>query len=119
MGLALALGACRAPRFKKLSGGLSHTVLFWFRKDAPRTKIDELERLYREEVPGQRGVALVLVGRARASDRKVVDSSYDLFTTIVFLDEAAERRWQSSPLHVGLRKRFSPFFDHIVVYDAR
>lgn len=100
------------------AGQLAHTVFFWFKPDAPPGTAHRLLTFYRTEVPRLPGVLAVLPGTARASERDVVDDSFDLGVTTVFADSDAEHVWHDHPVHKRMIAEFEPFLAKVVVYDT-
>jgi len=100
-------------------GRVAHTVYFWLKADAPPGTADAMVDYYRRVVPTAAGIESVVVGVPRPSDRDVVDDSFSVGATTVFVSSAAEVAWQTDPIHDELRRRFLDFVDRIVVYDTR
>lgn len=95
-----------------------HSVAFWFKPDAPPTIADDLIATYHAVIGEVPGVVSLCVGKPVPRTRDVVDDSYDVFSTTVFVDREAERGWQSHPVHLALIERFGPWFERVVVYDT-
>ena len=96
---------------------LMHTVVFWLKPDIPGTIPAEMAEFYNERITGVVGVESVFVGRPAGSEREVVDSSYQLLSSVLFKDAAAQAAWQVDPVHDAFRDRFGPHFERVVVYD--
>lgn len=96
---------------------LMHTVVFWLKPDIPASTATEMAEFYYQQIAGVDGVDQVFAGRPAGSEREVVDSSYQLMTSLVFRDQAAQDAWQIDPVHDTFRDTFGPSFERVVVYD--
>jgi hypothetical protein len=94
----------------------SHVVLFWTKSETP----DAVERLiagaekYLRPIPG---VLSFHVGRMAASDRPVVDQSYQVGLNVLFSDKQAQDDYQAHPLHLDFIREISPVWEKVKVYD--
>ena len=121
LGAVALLAACVTPAaraFEPGGGRVMHTVVFWLSADAPAGTADELRALYRERVPQVPGVVSVFVAPPRPSERSVVDDSFTLAASTLFVDSAAEQAWQSHPIHAELKSRFDRYIENVAIYDA-
>ncbi len=95
----------------------SHVVVFWTDPKQPGAA-DALvagAEKYLRPIPG---VLSFHIGRMAASDRPVVDQSYQVALNLIFADRVAEQAYQVHPLHVEfVEKAFRPNCLKCVVYD--
>lgn len=124
-GCALLLGSCAA------SGAapdpvlghddqpdLVHAVAFWWSADAPAGLSERMVALYRERVATEvPGVVDVWIGPPDPSERSVVDSSFDLMSTVRFESPEAEDGWQVHPVHDALKAEFGPYIERVQIND--
>ena len=124
-GCALLLGSCAA------SGAapdpvlghddrpdLVHAVAFWWSADAPADLSERMVALYRERVATEvPGVVDVWIGPPDPSERSVVDSSFDLMSTVRFESPEAEDGWQVHPVHDALKVEFGPYIERVQIND--
>lgn len=96
---------------------LMHTVVFWLKPDAPAGTPATMADFYYQRIAGVDGVEQVFAGSPAGTDREVVDNSYQLLTSVVFRDKAAQDAWQTDPVHDTFRETFGPAFERVVVYD--
>ena len=99
------------------SKGVIHTVFLWLKNpgdDRQRTQlIRATERL--RTIPG---IVELRLGEAVASDRDIVDDSFDVGIYFYFSDLAAMQRYLVHPTHKAVVERdIRPVVDRIVVHD--
>jgi len=97
---------------------LMHTVVFWFRVDAPPGTAAEMAIFYQQKIAQVTGVEQVFVGPPAGTDRDVVDNTCQWMSSVVFESEAVATAWQTDPVHDEFRERFGPAFERVVVYDT-
>jgi len=100
-------------------GALQHVVLVWL-KDAgnaeQRARIIEVSKSFRN-IPG---VLDVQVGKAIASERDIVDDSFDVGILVVVPDERRLREYLDHPIHQKAKNDvLVPLVEKILVYDFR
>lgn len=99
------------------TGYLHHVVIFWLKKpgDAEdRAALIEVSKTLKT-IPG---VVSVSVGLPVASERSVVDDSFDVAATIVFENEAAEKNYQTHPVHIKAKDEvLKSLVERFIVYD--
>ena len=100
-----------------LRGQVKHVVVLWLKKlgdkDGRRALVDGKEAL--RTIPG---VVDVAVGECLTSDRKVVDSTYDVALVVTLKDEAALKAYGPHPTHQKLvADVIKPNVEKYVVYD--
>ena len=101
------------------AGALQHVVLIWL-KDAgnaeQQAKIIEVSKSFRD-IPG---VLDVQAGKAVASDRDIVDDSFDVGILVVVPDERRLAEYLAHPIHQRAKNDvLVPLVAKILVYDIR
>ena len=95
----------------------SHIVIFWIKPEvegAEQRLIDGLNH-YLTDIPG---VISMHVGKCAASDRPVVDQSYQVALNITFENKIIHDEYQVHPMHVEfVEKIFKQVCDKVVIYD--
>lgn len=96
---------------------LVHTVYFWLkptldseRRAAFRAGVESLSAITCAET--------VYIGTPAATDRPVVDRSYDIGLTVVLKDMAAHDAYQIDPVHRSFVDEFGGDWERVVIYDA-
>jgi len=92
-------------------------VVCWLREpgdaEARQQLIEASRRL--QEVPG---VIRVVAGEAVASEREVVDDSFDVAVVMTFADAEAMQAYLADPRHrAAVRETLAPLVGRMVVYD--
>lgn len=96
---------------------LVHSVFFWLKPDLD----EEQRRAFRAGVDALAEIgaaSAVYVGTPAATDRPVIDKSYDLALTVVLKDMAAHDAYQDDPIHTAFVEQFGGYWDRVVIYDA-
>ncbi|AQQ72288.1 Stress responsive A/B Barrel Domain protein [Limihaloglobus sulfuriphilus] len=96
---------------------LVHTVLFWLKDDVT----DDDREFFAAELEKLKGIECahaVYVGTPAATERPVIDSSYDFCLTVILPDTAAHDTYQYDPLHVAFVEKCKAMFGKILIYDA-
>jgi hypothetical protein len=115
----LALRAANEQLMKAgvAKGHVRHVVLLWLKKPgdaAIRKTIIETTASLRD-VPG---VVDVVAGTMLPSERKVVDSTYDVGVIITFKNEQALRDYDQHPKHLkAVNEVLKPNVEKLLVYD--
>ena len=112
----LAFSGC-AGLGTRHDGALQHVVLVWL-KDAgnaeQRAKIIEISKSFRD-IPG---VLDVQAGKAVASERDIVDDSFDVGILVVVPDERRLAEYLAHPIHQRAKNDvLLPLVEKILVYD--
>ena len=99
------------------TGRIEHVVLCWLKnpgsEEDRRRLIESGARL--AEIPG---VLSVTSGAAVASDRPVVDDSFDVGFVILLEDAAALTGYLAHPIHLAaVRDVLAPLVERTVIYD--
>lgn len=112
----LALLGC-ASTCERPAGTVQHVVVVWLKEPgdaAARAKLIETAQGL-ESIPG---IVSLRVGEPLASDREVVDDSFDVALVIDFTDAAALAAYDTHPDHVrAVEEVLAPLSERIVVYD--
>ena len=114
----LAFSGC-AGLGSRHDGALQHVVLIWL-KDAgnaeQQAKIIEVSRSFRD-IPG---VLDVQAGKAVASERDIVDDSFDVGILVVVPDERRLAEYLAHPIHQRAKNDvLLPLVEKILVYDIQ
>ena len=114
----LAFSGC-AGLGTRHDGALQHVVLVWL-KDAgnaeQRARIIEASKSFRD-IPG---VLDVQAGKAVASERDIVDDSFDVGIQVVVSDDRRLREYLAHPIHQRAKNDvLLPLVEKILVYDFR
>jgi hypothetical protein len=98
---------------------LHHVVLCWLKEPGnveQRKQIVEVSKSFRE-IPG---VLDVRVGQVVASDRGIVDDSYDVAILVVVPDRKRLDEYLAHPVHQKAKNDILvPLVDKILVYDFK
>lgn len=98
---------------------LQHVVLCWLKEPGNadhRAQIEEVSRSFRK-IPG---VISVETGQVVASERGIVDDSFDVGIIIEVRDEAALADYLSHPIHEEAKNDvLVPLVSKILVYDFK
>jgi hypothetical protein len=98
---------------------LEHVVIVWLKdpgNPAAQNRIIDASQVL-TSIPG---VLSLRAGTAVASNRPIVDSTFDVALVISFSDRAALDSYLIHPLHVQLvEKTLKPLVARILVYDFR
>ena len=99
--------------------GVSHVVICWLKRPGSYEDRQRVLAACRtlSDIPG---VTEVTVGYAIASERPVVDSSYDVGMIVRFRDEKAMRDYDQHPIHVAaVETTIKPLVERFIVYDVQ
>ncbi|MDQ1088846.1 MULTISPECIES: Dabb family protein [unclassified Siphonobacter] len=94
-----------------------HVVNFWLKEGLSaedRAKFEEgVSSLKNVE-----GIEVFNVGKPAATDRPVIDRSYDYCLLTVFKDEAAHDVYQVAPIHLKFVETCKQYWDRVLIYDS-
>lgn len=97
--------------------GFVHTVFFWLKeKDnneahaALKAGLDQLAQINL--------IATAYVGTPAATNRAVIDSSYDFSITFIFDNKADQDEYQTHPDHLKFIDNCAALWKKVQVYDA-
>jgi len=99
------------------AGQVEHVVLVWLKEPgnaAQRAKVVAAAKTFKD-IPG---VLSVSTGEVLASDRPIVDDSFDVGTIIRFKDKAAGDAYGPHPIHQkAVTETLKPLSAKILIYD--
>ena len=112
--LALA-GGCASGPVSSGSGRIRHIVIVWLKPGADRAAVLDATR----ELGKIPGVVDYSAGTMLASDRKTVDSSYDLAIILTFDSETSLRAYDQHPIHKRvIEEVVKPNVARFLIYDS-
>ncbi|MEH6549484.1 MAG: Dabb family protein [Pseudomonadales bacterium] len=107
------------PLFAQASDGVTHVVVLWTK---PGTSVEALRQVVDKGVilNDVEGVSELHIGTAVASDRSIVDDSFQIGITMRFPSQEVMRAYLAHPDHVDYVRRYvTPIAAKIVVYDIQ
>lgn len=114
--LLLPLGCASIPQTEP-EQAIQHVVLCWLKEPGNaghRAQIMEVSKTFRS-IPG---VLEVRVGEVIASDRAIVDDSFDVAILVVVPDVRRLQEYLDHPIHQQAKQDvLLPLVDKVVVYD--
>jgi Stress responsive A/B Barrel Domain len=113
----LALVSCATIAPPAAQGTVDHVVLLWLKR--PGNAADRQAVLAAtDELRSIPGILFLDYGTPLASDRPVVDDSFDIGLTMRFESAAALRAYETDPLHVKkVTEVLRPLSRKLQVYD--
>lgn len=96
---------------------LVHSVFFWLKSDLS----EEQRSAFRSGVESLAAIPsaeAVYIGTPAATDRPVIDRSYDIGLTVVLKDLAAHDAYQVDPIHRKFVDEFGGYWARVLIYDA-
>ncbi len=100
------------------AGKVEHVVLVWLKKPgdaADRAKVIDAAKMFQAEIPE---IQHLSVGTALASDRPVVDDSFDVGLVMRFANPADLATYEKHPVHVkAVKEVLQPIAKKLLVYD--
>ena len=115
----VTVSGCTFQQLQPSQHSVQHVVLAWAKPGTPDSTIDRIIKETRElqKIPG---IERLYVGRAIPSERKIVDSSYDIGIVMSFPDVETMNRYINHPQHVDFVNRYvKPHVNRIIVYDIQ
>lgn len=116
--LLLLVGCAATPPDHPQLHQVDHLVFIWLKEPKnvqARAAVIESARGLRQ-IPG---VLSVEVGSPLASERPMVDDTFDLAVTVTLSDSAALERYLSHPIHqAAAREVLGPNAARVVIYDT-
>jgi hypothetical protein len=113
------LSSCAQFGYQKApqGGQVEHIVLLWLKQPGnadQRDKVIAAGKTLRD-IPG---VLSVTAGQPLASDRPIVDDSFDVGFVIRFASKAAGESYQTHPLHMkAVAEVLKPLAGKLLIYD--
>ncbi len=99
-------------------GKVEHVVLIWLKKpgdDTDRAKVVNTAKKFQAEI---REIQHLSVGTPLASDRPVVDDSFDVGLVLRFANPADLGTYEKHPVHVqAVKEVLQPIAKKLLVYD--
>ncbi len=97
---------------------INHVVLVWFKQGTTKADIDEVIQETNKLPALIPQVKTMSLGRAIASDRKMVDDSFDLGIYLTFASQQDMQAYLRHPKHVAFVNKFvKPRLAKLLVYD--
>ncbi len=100
-----------------LQKGFVHTVFFWMKnpdnqedKAAFHTGLLKLAEI--------ENIQTAYIGQAAATDREVIDNTYQFSITFIFDSKANQDIYQDHPDHHAFINNCSQYWERVLVYDA-
>lgn len=126
--LLLLIGACQAsgdvkvvettPKEVALENPFIHSVYIWFKEgvtEEQRTQLyADTDNLKTIEV-----VKALYTGKPAATDRPIVERSYDFAIILHFEDLAGHDVYQGHPRHQALLKKYSALWERVMITDVQ
>lgn len=94
-----------------------HVVNFWLKKDLSQNDIKKFE----ENLTALKGIETIEifnVGKPAATDRPVIDRSYNYCLLTVFRDEKGHDIYQTHALHLKFLENCKTMWDKVLIYDS-
>lgn len=117
--MLLLLCSCQTP-FCKPQQGVEHVVLFWLKKPGDalgRAKVIAACKEFKAQIPQLKSLR---IGQVLASERPVVDDSFDVAMVMTFASEADMKIYEKHPVHEkAVKELLRPLMSKIVVYDFK
>ena len=93
-----------------------HSVYFWFKEGVTETQLktfyEDTEKLREIEV-----VKALYTGTAAATDRPIVERSYDFAVIVHFENLAGHDAYQQHPIHLSLLEKHRALWERVMVTD--
>lgn len=117
--VALSLASCAGIAPPAARGTVDHVVLIWLKR--PGNEADrQAVRAAADELRAIPGIRFLDHGTPLASDRPVVDDSFDVGLVMRFDSAASLQSYETHPVHVAkVKEVLLPLSRKILVYDVR
>jgi hypothetical protein len=96
---------------------LVHSVFFWLKPDLNEAQVAEF-RAGLESLRGVPSVDALYIGTPAPTDRPVIDRSYSFALTVLMQGMPEHDAYQEHPVHRDFVKRFSTYWERVLIYDA-
>lgn len=94
-----------------------HSVYFWFKEEVTPEQLEifyeDTEKLREIEV-----VKAMYMGKAAATDRPIVERSYDFAVIVHFENLAGHDAYQKDPIHLALLEKHASLWERIMITDV-
>ncbi len=93
-----------------------HTVFFWLKKELTQA---QREAFYKgvDTLKNIQPNILVTTGKPAATDRPIIDRSYDYGLTCIFKNLADHDKYQVDPIHLEFVKNHAKDWIKVQIYD--
>ena len=96
---------------------VTHVVMVWLKKPGNKADRDAFIKAS-ERLSVLPGIVSRHVGVVRASDRAIVDDTFDVAVTVTMENEAALQAYLKNPMHKEiLEDKIKPLTNRVVAYD--
>ena len=101
---------------KSLDNPFIHSVYFWFKEGVTQEQLDAFYTDSKQlaEISSVRGY---FYGKPAATDRPIVERSYDYAVVVHFEDLAGHDVYQADPIHLNLLKTHSDLWERVMITD--
>lgn len=94
-----------------------HVVNFWLKKGLSAAEIADFERGVKT-LGTIEGLTQFNVGKPAATNRPVIDRTYDYCLLTVFEDEAGHDAYQVAPIHLKFIEDCAQYWERVLIYDS-
>jgi hypothetical protein len=94
-----------------------HHVFFWLKNSKNEADTQALTQGL-ETLKAIPGYQMAIIGTPAATDRPVIDTSYDISWLLLFDTAVQEAIYQEHPIHHAFIANYSHLWQRVVVYDA-
>ena len=94
-----------------------HAVYFWLERDLNTEQIKQFEEGL-ESLKQIESVKYCFTGKPSATDRPIIDRTYDYALTVVFDNKEDHDIYREHKIHDVFRDNFSRFFLKVQIYDS-
>lgn len=117
-GIASAIPVAAQAASAQINAPVTHYVLFWLKPQLTQQQVKDFTGFF-EELKKVRLVKSLRYGRAANTvKRDVVDNSFSYAMVAGFNSITDQDRYQDDPLHLAAVKKYSGFWEKVVVHDA-
>ncbi len=112
-----ATGDRQEVELSVLENPFVHSVYFWFKDDVSQ---EELATFYQdtEKLRDIKAVRAMYTGVPAATDRPIVERSYDFAVIVHFENLAGHDAYQSDAIHLSLLEKHSRLWEKIMITDV-
>jgi hypothetical protein len=100
----------------QLRSGFVHTVFFWLKDRDEANKASLHAGL--KKLAGISLISEAYIGQPAATNREVIDGSYDFSITFIFDDKSKQDIYQDHPDHLTFIDTCAHLWKQVQVYDA-
>jgi len=94
-----------------------HHVFFWLKNHDSKEDLDKLIAGLRK-LSAVKTIQSFHLGQPAATNRDVIDRSYNISWCLFFKDKAGQDSYQADPIHLNFVKECSDLWSKVIVYDA-